>query len=127
MRKIIFLFSFLFFSSIVFSQIAVGEWRMHFSYNSTTNVVVTPKKVYAIADNKLFSVDKKDFSIQTYSKLSGLNSNEVSLLAYDEISNLLIVVYTNSNIDIIDQKGSIYNIADLYRKNMTVSKKVNHI
>ncbi|MBP7218803.1 MAG: hypothetical protein KA995_00060 [Paludibacteraceae bacterium] len=127
MRKIIFLFPFLFFSSIVFSQIAVGEWRMHFSYNSTTNVVVTPKKVYAIADNKLFSVDKKDFSIQTYSKLSGLNSNEVSLLAYDEISNLLIVVYTNSNIDIIDQKGGIYNIADLYRKNMTVSKKVNHI
>ena len=55
---------------------------MHFSYNSTTNVVVTPKKVYTITEYKIvFGGQKKIFLFQTYSKLSGLNSNEVFVVS----------------------------------------------
>ena len=128
MRKLfLFLSCFFTFVSMLQAQVAVGEWRMHFSYNTTTKVVLSDTKAYAVADNKLFSVDKDNFSIESYSKLSGLSENDVSMLAYDNVSKLLVVVYTNSNIDLIDEKGNIYNVADLYRKNMTVSKKVNHI
>jgi hypothetical protein len=127
MRKIVVSLCLFTLTSIISAQVAVGEWRMHFSYNYTSKVVVTPDKAYAVADNKLFSVDKKDFSIQTYSKLSGLSENDVSMLAYDATTKMLVIVYTNSNIDILDSKGRIYNIADLYRKNMIVSKKINHI
>ena len=55
MKRILFLSLFIlanFF--LLVAQIPVGNWRMHFSYNNTTQVAQTPEKVFAVADGKLF-------------------------------------------------------------------------
>ena len=69
------------------AQIPVGNWRMHFSYNNTTQVAQTPEKVFAVADGKLFSVDKTDNSVQVYSKMTGLSDNDVALISYSSENN----------------------------------------
>lgn len=128
MKRILFLSLFIlanFF--LLVAQIPVGNWRMHFSYNNTTQVAQTPEKVFAVADGKLFSVDKTDNSVQGYSKMTGLSDNDVALISYSSENKVLVIAYTNSNIDIVDMKGNTYNIPDLYRKVMSVSKNINHI
>ena len=39
----------------------------------------------------------------------------------------MLIAYQNGQLDIIDQKGNIYNISDLFVKQMSVSKQANDI
>lgn len=114
-------------STIASAQIAVGSWRTHFSYNSTTQVVQTPNKVFGVADKRLFSISKTDETIDTYTKIDGFSGNGVERIAYNKEKSLLVIVYTTSDIDILDADGNIYNIPDLYKKSLAVDKTVYQI
>ena len=114
------------------SQLAMSfesqeKWETHFSYNSTDKVCITKHKIFAIANNHLYSISKKDALVETYTKLDGLSENEITDIQYNEEKGCLIIVYSNSNIDIIESDGVIYNIPDLYQKQMSVNKTVHQI
>ena len=64
------------------AQLPMNGWQTHFSYNDVTQIEQSPDKIYAVSGNALFSVDKEDGNIQTYSKLTGLNGNTVSAIKY---------------------------------------------
>ncbi len=119
----------LFCLNFVFSsaELTIGEWKTHLSYAKMEQVAVGKTKVYGIAYGSLFSVDKEYESIETYSKLNGLNDNQISHIAYSNEHECLIIVYKNSNIDLLYENGTVFNINDLYRKNLTVDKSINHI
>lgn len=108
------------------AQLAMGEWRTHFSYNNIYQITQSPHKVYAVSDGALFSVGKEEGEIEFYSKLTGLSDGSVGQINYSEDHQCLLVVYENSNIDII-YADQIVNIPDLYNKQMSSSKKVNAI
>lgn len=108
------------------AQLAIGQWKTHFAYNSITNVEQTGNKVFALSDGSLFSVDKFDESIEFYSKVNGLNGSGISKLKSIPEKNELIIVYSNGNIDILTS-GGIFNIPDLYNKTMGSSKTINDI
>ncbi|MBO5850364.1 MAG: Por secretion system protein, partial [Paludibacteraceae bacterium] len=119
----------LFCISFVFSsaELTIGEWKTHFSYAKMEQVAVGKNKIYGLAYGSLFSVDKEYESIETYSKLTGLNDNKISHIAYSNEHKCLVIVYNNANIDLLYDDGSIYNITDLYRKNLSVDKTINHV
>lgn len=52
---------------------------------------------------------------------------EVSHIGWSKAGKCLVVVYTNSNIDLLSANGDVINVPDLYRKSTTYSKTVNHI
>ena len=117
----------LFSSSFLIShaQMAMGAWKTHFSYNNVKEIAELPEKVYAISNGSLFSVDKKYESIETYSKINGLSDGEIAHIAGSRENNLLLVAYSNGNIDLL--KGDkIINISDLKRKEIT-GKEINSI
>ncbi len=107
-------------------QMAIGSWRTHLAYSNTQIIAQTPEKVYGVSGGALYAVGKEDFSIELLSKITGLNDNNVSYIAYSEEEKTLVIAYGNSNIDLITDAG-IYNITDLYRKNMAGSKNINSI
>ncbi len=114
--------SFFLFSS---AQMAVGAWKTHFSYNNVKEITESAEKVYAISNGSLFSVDKTYESIETYSKITGLSDGEIAHIAYSRANNLLLIAYSNSNIDLL--KGDdVVNISDLKRKEIS-EKEINHI
>ena len=112
--------------SLTQAQTAMGKWRAHFSYNSVSQVTQSDNKVFAVSDGALFSIDKKDESIGTFSKVNGLNGANIVNLKYDEVSKKLLIIYSNGNIDFLSEDG-ISNLPDFYNKQMSVDKTVNHI
>lgn len=110
-----------------FAQSAMGSWTTHISYTNVNQITQSEEKIYGISAGALFSVDKENATIETYSKIYGLNDNNIHFIKYSAKNNILFIAYENSNIDLMSEKGSISNITDLYRKNMSGSKKINDI
>jgi hypothetical protein len=105
---------------------AVGSWREHLPYQGTIDVTTSDKKIYAATEYSLFSIDRQSKEIERISKIAGLSETGISRIQYDALSKKLIVAYSNSNIDVIDQQG-IHNIPDLEQKVISGDKNIYHI
>jgi len=116
-------------ASVSFSisaQLAMGKWRTHLAYNSVSQIAQSENKIFAVSQGALFSVSKQDGSLEFYSKLNGLSSSNITQIEYDSSNKQLLIVYSNGNIDVLGT-GGVTNIPDLYNKQMSASKNVNHI
>ena len=109
-----------------FSQIAVGQWRDHLPYSHATGVTDAGSKVYCITDISCFSYNKNDNSVEKMSKATGLSDVGFSTVGYNSEYDVLIIGYTNGNIDLISN-NTIFNISDIKRKQMIGGKSVNDI
>ncbi|HET9055871.1 MAG TPA: two-component regulator propeller domain-containing protein [Chitinophagaceae bacterium] len=118
---------FIVFSIRVSAQLPpVGEWRMHLDYFNGRAITQDDKFVYCASAASFFSVDKKEFTINRYDKVSGLNDIGISTLSFDDNTGKLLIAYTNSNIDIL-YKQNIYNIPDIKRKDLIGDKNIYNV
>ncbi|MHB9056784.1 MAG: type IX secretion system anionic LPS delivery protein PorZ [Paludibacteraceae bacterium] len=125
-RNFLLLFFILFIGLSVQAQVAMGKWRTHFAYNMIDQIIQSDNKVFAISEGKLFSVDKRDGSMEFYSKLTGLSGIAISKIEYDDVNKILLIVYQDGNIDFMSSDG-VSNLPDYYNKQMTSDKSINHI
>jgi len=102
---------------------AIGQWRVHLPFIKARSVANTGDKIYCASERGLFYYQKSDNSVVPLSKISGLSELNVNTLRYDTETNILVVAYTNANIDLINQ-NKIINISDIERKNMTGDKNI---
>lgn len=105
----------------------VYQWHSHTAFTGVDEVVMLGDYVYALSANSLFSVNKKTDEIEQYTRLTGLSSARIDHIAYNKMLNNILVTYQDGQLDIIDYNRSIYNISDLFVKQMSVSKQVNDI
>ncbi|MDD2524700.1 MAG: two-component regulator propeller domain-containing protein [Bacteroidales bacterium] len=126
MKRLLFysLLSFIALSS--FAQQAVGEWKSYPAFGNITAVTPAGPKVFAVSLGNIFSFDTEDNNLEIYTRENGISDISAQKMAYDEKRNLLVIVYANSDIDIIDGK-ELYNLPDLMNKSLTSSKVVNDI
>jgi len=114
------------FSLFTFSQ--VGSWENHLAYYELQNIcAASNNQLFVLASNSLYQYNQNDESITTYDKVNGLNDTYITHIAWNPKVQKMIAVYQNSNIDLIDIKGNVTNISDLYTKIMTESKTVNRL
>ena len=114
------------FSLFTYSQL--GSWENHLAYYELQNIcAASNKQLFVLASNSLYQYNQNDESITTYDKVNGLNDTYITHIAWNPKVQKLIAVYQNSNIDLIDTKGHVTNISDLYTKIMTESKTVNRL
>ncbi|MDX9891660.1 MAG: hypothetical protein RBS29_04085 [Bacteroidales bacterium] len=119
----VFLFSFI----PSFSQIPIGSFREHLPYRSFYHVAVSPDKVYAATLKNLMILDKNDnYAKTTLSKIDGLSEIGIENLQYLPQSDLLLIVYQNSNLDLY-RNNEIVNISDIKNKQIIGSKKINSV
>ena len=114
-------------TNFTYAQIGMGEWRTHTSYTNVNQITQSKEKIYGVSSGALFSIYKDRILLETYSKIEGLSDNNISVIKYSNYDNALLIAYNNSNIDLLYEDGSIYNITDLYQKSMSGSKKINNI
>lgn len=103
------------------------RWRAHNAFTYVEQIACMDNKVYALSANSLFSVDKNTHMVSSHTKLDGMSASNINHIAYNPMLNRLLVTYTNGQIDIITHDGEIYNISDLFLKQMSASKEVNDI
>ena len=108
------------------ANIPVGSWRLHLSYNDIKNVEVTPGKIFAASESGILIFQREEKTLNTYNKLSGLSSTDITSLKFDEHLNQLLVGYSDGSLDIL-QPGTIINFRRLKDADVTTSKKINDI
>jgi hypothetical protein len=105
---------------------AIGNWRVHLPYLGMNSVAVSNDKVYAAKGSSIFYFDKEEKTLNVNSKYTGLHDVDVSKVAYNVSLNTFIIGYETGNVDLI-KGNSVVNVSDIYRTNVTSSKKINHI
>jgi len=113
-----------------FSQsesLAIGQWRIHLPFNKLHSVAEGNGVVYCAGKDGMFIYNKDDGAISLLTRMEGLSDFSISHIRYNHEYNVLMVVYENSNIDLIYNDKSIVNISDLLRANIIGNKDIHHI
>ena len=128
MRKLFLILSALLpFAGVVNAQnLPLGSWREHLSFTHALFVNNTAGRVYCGTDQALFYLDKSDNSVQRYSKINGLSDVGISRMDYSDEQHVLVVCYSNSNMDLIYDNG-IVNVSDIERRSATGDKTIYDI
>lgn len=104
-----------------------GSWTLYPSFSGITEIEPAGGNVYVLASNSIFSYSPADGAIRTYDKTTVLSDIEARHITWSKPEKKLIIVYDNSNIDLMSADGSVLNVPDLYMKETTYSKTVNSI
>ncbi len=102
----------------------IGYWSEHLNYQNTIQVV-KGDKIYCATASALFSIDANN-EAQRYNKITGLNEIGVSCIAWDDATAQLVIAYTNSNVDILNN-SLVNNIGDIKRSSISGDKQLYNI
>ena len=105
----------------------LDKWKAYMAYGKITDIEPAGNMVYVLSSGDLFSYNITDGSVATYDKVFPLSECTISQIAWNNTAKKLIIVYDNYNIDLLDNKLNVTNIAGYYDKTMTVSKDVNKV
>ena len=119
-----FLFCHLSFSP-VWAQI--GSWRNLYSYAGPKEIQAAGNSLFVMASGALYQYNMNDQSIYTYDKVNGMSDVDITHIRWCQQAKRLVVVYSNSNIDLVETNGTIINISDLYTKSIIGDKTVKSI
>jgi hypothetical protein len=108
------------------AQAAIGEWTDYQSYAHAKKVTDTGSKIYCVTEGGLFSYDKIDNSIQKMTGINGLSDVGSQGLAFSKENDLLMITYSNANIDIL-RGNKVINLSDIKRKQISADKTINNI
>lgn len=116
--------------SIVNYQLSIaqiGTWKAYMAYHDITEIEKGGNILYVLASDNLYSYNTNDHSIQTYDKTTVLSDCGIAHIAWCQGAKSLVILYSNNNIDILDQSDNITNLSDYYNKSMTEDKTVYSI
>lgn len=126
MKRVILSF-FICFTYLLHTTAQIGTWKVYPSYNNITDIIPNGNKIYVLASGALFVYDKTDNSIQTFDKSNLLNDVDITHIAYNKVAKQFVIIYKNSNIDLLNLQNKVTNIPNIYLHSMTVDKNINHI
>lgn len=104
-----------------------GSWHTYMAYYEPQQIMKLDNQLFVRASNGLYSYNLNDESITTYDKMKQLNDTHITMIAKNEETKKLMVIYQNQNIDVIDSNGEVDNISALYLKSMTGDKTINSV
>jgi hypothetical protein len=120
------LFTFFYYTGAFSQGIAIGEWRDHLPYNDCISITEGDGIVYCATTKSVFSFNKSDNSIERLTKVNYLSDIGVSRISYHKGLKILLVAYTNGNIDLLEN-NTVTNISDIKRKLIPGNKSINNI
>ena len=82
-------------------DLAIGDWRSHLPYQTGSYVTQSEDAIYYAPKWSLVQLDKTEFAPRFLSKIDGLSNVGIRLIKYNAMSDILMVVYDNSVIDLI--------------------------
>ena len=109
------------------AQVSINDWETHTSGMKVISVDVMHERIYAATPYEVYYYNTNDNSINKLSKINGLSDFGVSVLRHNNYNDKIFIGYTNTNIDIIDNKGRITNISDIKNKNILGNKTINDV
>lgn len=109
------------------SMAQIGTWKAYMAYSEVQQIQKAGDELFVMASNGLYQYHLNDQSIYTYDKTNGMSDTYITHIKWCPKAGRLIVVYQNSNIDLVSLEYDVINISDLYTKVLTGDKTINHI
>lgn len=126
MKKILLLICILITNISCFAQ-KIGDWTAHSPGLKTIGVEIMQNKIFAATPFDIYYYNTNDNSINHLSKVTGLSDIGISVIKYSKQYNALLVGYSNTNIDIIDNYDNVTNIPDIKNKYILGNKTINNV
>ena len=104
----------------------LGTWRMYLSYHIATKSDVSGSIIYSLMNGNLLSYDTEDGEVRTYDHLNELSDINIAYIAYSKEAGKLLIVYSNSNIDLLDNDGNVQNLSALKDKRI-LGKEISYV
>lgn len=105
------------------AQVAIGEWRDHFSYQQARSVVAGGADVFCATSTALFRYNQGSGETERYTKVNRLNDVNILGLGWSPVHSTLLVGYKNGNLDLI-RGSSTFNMPDIKRSNVVGDKGI---
>ena len=105
----------------------IGQWNAYLAYHDITDIEPAGPLIYVLSSNDLFSYNVNDKSVYAYNKTNSISDTEINYIAWNPSAKKLIIIYSNYNIDLLDNNFNVENISDYYSKAMTDDKTVNNV
>ena len=123
------LFMLLIVTQSLLSQNTVGQWQLHVPFvgSNVTTVVEGNQWIYYLVGSNLFRLDKQTSENESLSVINDLSDMTISQIYYNVDRDYLVVIYENSNIDVILSDGSVVNMPEIKDAVMTSSKTINDV
>ena len=103
---------------------SIGEWNAYLAYHDITDIEPAGKLIYVLSSQDLFSYNVNDKSVFAYNKINSLSDTGIAFIAWNNTVKKLLVVYSNYNIDLLDNDNNVENISDYYSKSLTDDKTI---
>ena len=106
-----------------------NRWTGYFSYISVKSISQGNDKIYAAAENAIFTYDLSNQEIANITTINGLSGKTITTAHYSDAYGLYIIGYKNGLIEIaIDGEDNILKIVDILDKPTIPpnNKKINH-
>jgi sugar lactone lactonase YvrE len=127
MNKAIYhLFILIFFPNILFGQTSLYQWNSHISFAHIKYVDGSVERIFAATNEGVFSQNLSDNNIETFSSVNGLSDSGISAIKWTESLELLIIGYSNGNIDLVNEDG-VSNIPYIKRETGILNSQINNI
>lgn len=107
------------------AQQATGSWQLFDLYagNPTSIVVSNNGPAYIVSGGRLYSYSLKDEEFVDY--FGQLNGSNINFYQYNPEKGFLLLVYNDSNMDILYDDGTIYNLPDIKDAVVDYTKGIN--
>lgn len=122
--KRVFIAVFFFLPHLSFAQPPIGFWREHLPYQNAIQVV-QGNQLYCATQYAVFGIDENN-ELERFSKVTGLSDVGISCIGWDELTQQLVIAYTNSNVDVL-KNSTVKNISDIKRSTITSNKSIYQV
>ena len=103
-----------------------GDWKVYASYHHATKAVKTDSRIFVLANADLYSYDTEDQTVELYDKANALSDFGIADIAYSPTTKRLVILYQNSNIDLLGMDHTRWNMPDLKAKVLS-DKTINEL
>lgn len=104
----------------------IGYWSSLLSYNTGAGLATDGTNLFSCSKQGFFVFKTNIPEIVSYSKVNGMSDLGMQGIAYDSLTQTVILAYENGNIDLF-QDEIFYNIPDLKLKTVAGDKKIFQI
>lgn len=105
------------------AQMAIGQWRDHFPNNDAIAVTEGGGRAWCATARTIFSHEPATGEVERFSKARGLNDVDISAIHWNQTHGVLLVGYSNGNLDLLRPSGTV-NMADILRSNVIGEKRI---
>ncbi len=111
------------------AQPPVGQWQTYPTWSTTPGKIfdTADDVVYYMSGINLYSYDKVSNEMETYNTGNYLSDSGIKNIYYNYDKKYLMIVYENSNIDLLYGNKKVVNIPDLKNTIMMTSKSINDV